>query len=61
MTGPNLTTVGTKGAGYIRQSIVSPNAVVVEGFPSDLMPQNFADLLAAAELDALVAYLSSLQ
>ena len=50
-------------AGYIRESIVDPNAYVVPG-PSyrtaegkSVMPQDIAKTLRPAELDDLVAYL----
>lgn len=44
---------------YIRQSILDPGAVIVEGF-DDLMPKTFADTLSPDDVDALVAYLESL-
>jgi mono/diheme cytochrome c family protein len=44
---------------YIRQSILDPGAVIVEGF-DDLMPKTYADILSPDDLDALVAYLMSL-
>jgi cytochrome c oxidase subunit 2 len=43
---------------YVRQSIVDPNAVVVEGYQSGVMPTTFGETLSPEELDALVAYLS---
>ncbi len=46
-------------AGYVRDSIVNPNAQVVEGF-QPIMPQTYEDLLSDAEIDALVEYISSL-
>ena len=66
VVGPNLTKIGevaaTRKEGfsaeqYIRESILNPNAFVVEGFPQNVMPQNFADLLTAEELNDLVAFL----
>ena len=42
---------------YIRESIVDPNAVVVEGFAEGTMPQNYGTDLTDAQIDALVAYL----
>jgi len=42
---------------YIRESIVEPNAVVVEGFPEGTMPQNYGKDLTPEQIDALVAYL----
>jgi len=50
-------------AGYIRESIVDPNAFIVPG-PNyrtadgqSVMPKTFAALLSASDLDDLVAYL----
>jgi len=43
---------------YIKQSIVDPNAVVVSGFQSGVMPTTFGKTLSPEELDALVAFLS---
>jgi sulfur oxidation c-type cytochrome SoxX len=42
---------------YIHQSIVDPNAYVVEGFPPDVMPQNFAELLTEEQIQDLIAFL----
>lgn len=59
--GPNLTTVfATKGADYIRESVLTPNAVIAEGFQSNIMPQNFKDRLkGATDLDDIIAYLAT--
>jgi len=63
--GPNLTQIGeiaaTRKEGfsaedYIRESILSPKAFVVEGF-QPLMPQNYGEQLSQQELDDLVAFL----
>ncbi len=50
-------------AGYLRESILDPNAYIVPG-PSyrqadgqSVMPKTFGDTLSAAELDDLVAFL----
>jgi mono/diheme cytochrome c family protein len=43
---------------YVRQSIVDPDAVVVEGYQPGVMPQTFGETLSTDELDALVAYVS---
>lgn len=56
--GPNLSTVGAKGADHIRQSIVDPTAVIVDGF-GNLMPGTFADLLSTDEIDDVVDFLST--
>ncbi len=67
--GPELTHVGTvagtrePGVGaeaYLRESIVSPSAYLVPGYP-DVMPHGFQLGLSQADLDALVTYLTSLR
>lgn len=66
--GPDLTRVGTvagerrPGAGveYLRQSIVDPGAYIVPG-QRDTMPRGMVIGLSPADLDALIAYLSSLR
>ncbi|MFQ5858916.1 MAG: c-type cytochrome [Anaerolineae bacterium] len=44
---------------YLRESILDPNAKVVQGFPP-AMPPNFGDRLSAEDLDAIVVYIKSL-
>ena len=46
---------------YIRESIVDPNAKVVEGFQPNLMPQNFGDTLSDEDIEAIIAYMKSLR
>lgn len=45
---------------YIRTAILDPNAVIADGFTADVMPATYVDSLSAEDLDALVAYISSL-
>jgi len=54
---PNL--AGYSAEHYIVESILAPNAYVVEGYPANNMPQNFGERLDAQLLADLVAYLSS--
>jgi cytochrome c oxidase subunit 2 len=49
----------TDAAGYIRESIVEPNAYIVPGFSPNVMPQNFGQTIPAKDLDNLVQYLLS--
>ncbi len=58
LVGPGLAGVNSKGDDYIRESIVDPSAVIVDGF-SDLMPKSFADL-KDSDVEDLVAYLKTL-
>ena len=64
--GPDLTHIGGRDAGYIRTSILEPNAVIASdcpggACPSGVMPQSFGDLLSDEQLDTLVDYLVSLK
>ena len=51
---------GMEAQTYLEESIMNPDAYVVEGFMDNLMPENFGDVLADDEIDALVAYLLTL-
>ena len=58
--GPDLTNVyGDKGEDYIRQSILNPNADIVEGFQPNIMPQTFGQTLSDADINNLITYLAS--
>ena len=56
--GPNLgdDLVG-KDAAYVKQSIIDPNAVIAQGYPSGVMPQDFEQQIPGKDLDALVQYI----
>ena len=65
--GPDLTNIATRAdAAYIRESIVDPQAVIVENCPSgpcnpdDEMSTLYAQTLTEEEIDALVWYLMGL-
>ncbi len=64
--GPDLTNIATRAdAAYIRESIIDPQAVIVENCPSgpclpDVMPTLYAQALTEEEIDALVGYLTGL-
>ncbi len=67
--GPSLIGVGDRAAeyneeqsaySYLYQSIVDPNAHVVEGFPQSLMPPNFSSYLTEEQINDLIAYLLTL-
>jgi cytochrome c oxidase subunit II len=58
-TGPNLDQVlKGKDATFIKQSIEDPNAVIANGYSANIMPQNYAQTLKPAQVDALVKYLA---
>ena len=50
---------GLSAGEYITQSIMDPNAFVVDGFPSGLMPQNFAETLTTQDIANVVVFLLS--
>lgn len=52
---------GMSAEEYIIQSILEPNAIVVEGFNEGVMPQNFGVLIPAEGLDNLMAFLLTLE
>jgi mono/diheme cytochrome c family protein len=57
-TGPNLDgALKGQTPDFIKTSIIDPNADVAEGYPPDVMPQNFEDVMSAEQIDSLVAYL----
>jgi cytochrome c oxidase subunit II len=58
--GPDLDKfLATRDAAFIKESIAKPGAFVEKGFPNGVMPQDYATKIKAADLDALVQYLST--
>ena len=51
---------GVTAEGYLLQSIVAPNRYVVDGY-SELMPADLGKKLTGEDVDAVVAYLLTLQ
>jgi hypothetical protein len=51
----------TSAEQYLFESIVLPNAHLIEGFQANLMPQNYADRLSAQDASDLIAYMLSLR
>lgn len=69
MTGPSQHDVGLRAAGrvpglsaeeYLHQSIVDPNAYIVEGFDAGVMYMTYEAELSEQEINDLVAYLLTL-
>jgi cytochrome c2 len=58
---PKHAKAGQSPEDYLRESITAPNAVVVEGFPSGVMPQSFGQTLTAQQINDLIAYLLTLK
>ncbi len=70
IVGPSHFGVGTAAASrvpglsaeeYLRQSIIEPNAFIVDGFVADIMYQQFAEQLSEEDIADLVAYLLTLK
>jgi mono/diheme cytochrome c family protein len=68
--GPNQTTIGTlaetripgmSAEEYILESILDPSAYLVEGYPDNVMPKNYNDLIEPDQISDLVAFLLSLR
>lgn len=51
----------TDASGYLRESILDPNAHVVAGFQPGIMYQQYDEVLTEQQLEDLVAFLLSLQ
>ncbi len=52
---------GMSAEEYLRESIVDPDAHIVEGFTPGVMHPTFAEELRASEINDLVAYMLTLQ
>ena len=52
---------GMSAEDYLRESILEPNAHIVDGFSPGVMYQNYANELTTDEVDALVAYMLNLK
>jgi nitric oxide reductase subunit C len=61
IVGPSLAGIGSRDAEYIRTSILDPNAVVVDGYTADTMPDVWGEELTGEQVDQLVAYLQTLK
>jgi cytochrome c551/c552 len=70
LVGPSLAEIGSvagsrvEGLGaeqYLRQSIVEPNAHIVEGYEDDVMPADYVLTLTDPQIEALVEYLEGLR
>lgn len=58
--GPNLDhTLKGKSSGFVRESIVDPNATIVAGYHKGVMPTGYGSQLTARQIAALVAFLQT--
>lgn len=46
---------------YLRESILTPNAKIVQGFSPGIMTQNFREQLTDTEVQAIIDYIKTLQ
>ncbi len=68
--GPSLAGIGAQAGSrvegedaktYLKESILKPDAYVVEGFPAGVMPKTYDSQLTPEEVDSLVAYMLTLK
>jgi mono/diheme cytochrome c family protein len=52
---------GQSAEDYLRDSILNPNAHLVDGFPADTMPNVWGTELTGDQVDALIDYLMTLK
>jgi mono/diheme cytochrome c family protein len=52
---------GVSAEDYLRQSILDPNAYLVEGFPANIMPNTYHSQLTEEQIEALVTYMLTLE
>ncbi|GAB4273632.1 MAG: hypothetical protein Kow0080_21300 [Candidatus Promineifilaceae bacterium] len=52
---------GMSAEDYIRQSIIEPNAYVVDGFTEGVMYQNYGEELSARDINDIVAFMLTLK
>jgi mono/diheme cytochrome c family protein len=58
VTGPNLDEeLQGEDQAHVEEMIVDPNAEIVKGYPPNVMPQNYEQLLSAKEIEDLAKYL----
>lgn len=70
IVGPSMAGIASRAAStvsgmaaeeYLRESILDPNAYLVETFPKDTMPPVWGDELTDEQVDQLIAYLLTLE
>jgi nitric oxide reductase subunit C len=70
IVGPSMAGIGSRAGStvsglsaeeYLRQSILHPDAHLVEGFPAGTMPQVWGDELSNEQIDQLIAFLMTLK
>ncbi|MGF1666002.1 MAG: c-type cytochrome [Acidimicrobiia bacterium] len=70
LVGPSIAGIGSVAGSrvegvdaekYLRQSIVEPNAHIVEGYEDDVMPEDYVLTLTDSQIEALVEYMEGLR
>lgn len=46
---------------YLLESIINPNVKIHSGYPPNVMPQNFSEIIPEEQLQEIIAYIKSLQ
>jgi mono/diheme cytochrome c family protein len=60
LVGPSLWDVGARrDEAYVRQKILNPQSIHVEGFPAGVMPQDLAQRMSGLEFERLVQWLEA--
>jgi cytochrome c oxidase subunit II len=58
--GPDLDeSIADQSRGTIEESIVKPDAALAQGYPPNVMPSNYEQIIPRAELEALVGFLAT--
>jgi nitric oxide reductase subunit C len=55
------TVAGMSAEDYLEESILDPDAYLVEGYPAGTMPQVWQDELTSEQVDQLIAYMLTLK
>jgi mono/diheme cytochrome c family protein len=55
------TVTGQSAEDYLKESILDPDAHLVDGFPAGTMPQVWGDELTSEQVDQLIAYMLTLK
>ena len=45
---------------YIIESILNPNSRITQGYTADIMPKDFGEKLSESDMEAIIAYIKSL-
>ena len=55
------TVAGMSAEDYLKESILDPDAHLIDGFPAGTMPQVWEDELTGEQVDQLVAFMMTLK